>query len=128
MRHMPLCLAVPFVLACGTVGPSGPTIRVEGTVTAADDGTPVVGAEAVVWDFCFNDCTPPAQDITDASGGYSLSFVAVECTFMPGRIFVTHPDFFLATFGMIGPNLTCTEELQTFDVQLLRNPPEPVGI
>ena len=84
MRRMSLCLVVPFVLACRIVEPEpfGPFIRVEGTVTAADDGTPVAGAEVRVWDFCIGDsCTPPAQDTTDTSGDYSLSFVGVACTF-----------------------------------------------
>ncbi len=48
MRHTPLCLVVPFVLACGVFGPSEPFIRVQGTVTAADDGSPVAGARVTV--------------------------------------------------------------------------------
>ena len=125
MRHIPLCLVVPFVLACGIVEPDSLTIRVEGTVTAADDGTPVAGAEVRVWDFCFGDSCPPppAHDTTDASGDYSLSFVS-GCRGgggVPGNIFVEHPDFeFENIGGFSDSHMTCTEELQTIDIQLER--------
>ena len=125
MRHIPLCLFVPFVLACGIVEPVGPFIRVEGTVTAANDGTPVAGAEVRVWVFCLgSDCTPPAQDTTDTAGDYSLAFVAVNCQSggtWPGNIFVTHPDFQFENIGLFSDlHMTCTEELQTIDIQLDR--------
>ena len=125
MRHIPLCLVVPLVLACGIVEPDGLTIRVEGTVTAADDGTPVAGAAVEVWEFCFGDsCAPsPAADTTDTSGDYSLSFVSDLCRGggLPGNIFVTHPGFWFKNHGAFDdPHMTCTEELQTIDIQLDR--------
>ncbi len=49
MRHVPLCLVVPFVLACDLVGPST-TIQVEGTFTAAYDGSPIAGGQVLVSD------------------------------------------------------------------------------
>ena len=142
MRHISLCLIVPFVLACGPSGivgiynvRPGPalTIRVEGTVTAADDGSPIVGALVKVWDFCFgDDCTPPAQDTTDGSGDYSLSFVSDRCVpenvpvRIPGHIIVTHPDFeFENIGGFSDSHMTCTEELQIIDIQLRRRSTAP---
>ncbi len=65
MRHVPLCLVVPFVLACST-GPSEQTIaiRVQGTVTAADDGSPVAGAVLEVREACIGDCTTRSKPLT----------------------------------------------------------------
>ena len=51
MRHVFLCLVVPLVLACGS-GPFEPYrsgFRLEGTVTAADDGSPIGGANLKLW-------------------------------------------------------------------------------
>ena len=83
MRHVSLCLVVPFVLACGIVEPDGLTIRVEGTVTAADDGTPVAGATVRVFGFALY---PGGGHTTDASGDYSLSFVVPPCWESPKGI------------------------------------------
>ena len=130
MRRIPLCLVVPFVLACGpsgivgidnirgATGPGTLTIRIEGTVTAAHDGTPLAGVPVWVWDFCWgHDCTPPARDTTDTAGNYSLSFVAASCRPPLAIIAVTHPGFL---DGLVGGMVTCTEELQTIDIQLRR--------
>lgn len=118
MHHVSLCLVALFVLACrGTTEPRSLTIRVEGTVTAADDGSPVVGGEAVAVQFGFVENNILDRDSTDTSGRYSLSFVNTDCIFGDrGRLFVNHPDFFAW-----GPNFNCTEELQTLDVQLERH-------
>ena len=133
MRRMSLCLAIPFVLACTLTEPEVERleIRVQGTVTAADDGTPVVGARLAVWEFCFGDsCTPsPAADTTDTSGDYSLSFVSDRCRGggTPGNIIVGHPDFETENIGGFSDShMTCTEALQTVDIQLERSPP-PAG-
>ncbi len=92
MRHIPLCLVVPFVLACGPeFGPNHFTIRVRGTVTAADDGSPVEGAVLEVWGIVLVELTRLAQDMTDASGDYSLSFVVDPCPAM--RLDATRQGF-----------------------------------
>ena len=74
MRRIPLCLVVPFVLACGSgpfeVEPDQVTIRVQGTVRAADNGTPVAGAEVEMWQPCGEGGCPRffAVVFTDTSG------------------------------------------------------------
>ncbi len=125
MRHAIVLFAtltLTSVNACGLadVG-DGLTLRVQGTVTAADDGTPLAGVTLQVLGFGFR----PAGEgyITVASGDYSLSFLVPKCGESQKRIMVSHPGFLDSTVGM-----TCTEELQTIDVQLERiPPPEPAG-
>ena len=111
MRRIPLCLVVPLVLACIT-GPSEQpiAIRVQGTVTAADDGTPVEGASVGVFGFGFG---PTRSTTTDASGHYSLSFVVSMCLESPKGIIVRHPGFSLDHIAA----LSCTEGVQTRDIQ-----------
>ena len=111
MRHIPLCLVVPLVLACST-GPSEQTIaiRVQGTVTAADDGSPVAGATVGVFGFGARD----TDTTTDASGDYSLSFVVSRCSESSKGIIVRHPGFDLTSIVAI----SCREGLQIRDIQL----------
>ncbi len=141
MRRIPLCLVVPFVLACGPSGIVGIdnirgdtpsetvetvalTIRVEGVVTAADDGSPIVGALAEVLELClFAVCGLRAGDTTDASGHYSLSFVLAPCREGMAPLLITPPgpNFLVENVGLLDdPHITCTEELQIIDVQLMR--------
>ena len=142
MRRVSLCLAFPFVLACGPSGivgidnirgPTEPdtpretvalTIRVEGVVTAADDGSPIVGALAEVLELClFAVCGLRAGDTTDASGHYSLSFVLAPCREGMAPLLITPPgpNFLVENVGLLDdPHITCTEELQIIDVQLMR--------
>ena len=105
--------------------PEPVTIRVEGTVTAADDGSPVVGAEVVVVRIRFlRENITLATDSTDTSGRYSLSFDNTDCVGNFVAFSITHPDFFLKSIGVIhDPHVNCTEELQTIDVQLDRRLP-----
>lgn len=115
MPRVSVCLVAFFVLACrGTIEPAPLTIRVQGTVTAADDGSPVVGGEAVAVQFGFLENNILDRDSTDTSGRYSLSFVNTDCIGDFVRLLITHPDFFVGG----GPHFNCTEELQTIDVQL----------
>ena len=111
MRHIPLCLVVPLVLACIT-GPSEQpiAIRVQGTVTAADDGSPVEGATVGVFGFGLT----RSGTTTDASGNYSLSFVVSLCSESSKGIIVRHPDFRLDHIAA----LSCTEGVQTRDIQM----------
>ena len=119
MRHAILLLAtltLTSLNACGlaNVG-DGLTLRVQGTVTAADDGTPVAGVTLLVVGFS----SGPAVEgyTTVSSGDYSLSFTVLRCGESEKRIIVSHSGFLDSTVGM-----TCTEALQTIDVQLEREP------
>jgi hypothetical protein len=112
MRRVSLCLVVPFVLACGIVEPDSFTIRVEGTVTAADDGTPVAGATVGVFGF---GAGRSSTTTTDASGHYSLSFVVHKCSQSSKGIIFRHPAFRLDQILVVA----CRAGLQTIDVQLV---------
>ncbi len=113
MRHIPLCLVVPFVLACNLTEPEVERleIRVQGTVTAADDGTPVAGATVRVFGFALY---PGGGHTTDASGDYSLSFVVSLCSESSKGIIVRHPDFRLDHIAA----LSCREGVQTREIQM----------
>lgn len=125
MRHIPLCLVVPFVLACGT-GPSEPTIRLEGTVTALDDGSPVAGARLIVF---ANEFGGPYWEshITDASGRYALSFSTNGIGCQEDEFYITvnaiRFGFGLLTLWDGNSGIRCTDELQTLDFQLQRLAP-----
>ena len=119
MRHIPLCLVVPFVLACGT-GPSEPTIRVEGIVTAADDGTRIAGANiSVGFSTGFLSTTTIASDRTDASGRYALSFETKGVGCKDYFVFVVANPLFLTNLSF-DSGLRCTDKVQTLDFQLER--------
>ena len=131
MRHVSLCLVIPFVLACG--GPNDPLpmeIRVQGHVLAADDGSPITGALIEALDH-MGEIPIPAEDTTDASGYYSLSFAVSECyspRYMEDaeyslKLRVTHPAFVIPGTGFTDdpyPDIYCTSELQIINVGLLR--------
>ena len=119
MRHMSLCLVVPFVLACGLVEPGEPTIRLEGTVTAADDGSPIAGANiSVGHSLRLFSSTGVAAGRTDPSGRYALSFETkgVGCKNYFVNV-VANPLFLPNLFGS-GPG--CTDKVQTMNFELER--------
>ncbi len=121
MRHAIVLLAtltLTSVNACGLadVG-DGLTLRVQGTVTAADDGTPVAGVTLLVVGFSSG---PAVEGYTTlASGDYSLSFTVLRCGESEKRIIVSHPGFLDSTVGM-----TCREESQTIDGSSSESPPK----
>ena len=109
MRHAFVLLTLVSLNACELfTGPEGLTIQVQGTVTAAD-GTPAAGATVRVFGF---GAYPGGGHTTDASGDYSLSFVVPSCWESPKGIIVSYQGFGDRIVGM-----TCTEELQTIDIQ-----------
>ncbi len=129
MRHIPLCLVVPLVLACGLVGPDDTTIRVQGTVTAADDGSPIAGASVrFVYheptSFVTSTSRTVDRSTTDAQGHYSLSYVKEG--FCGDSLFhlVANAQGFAEEWIWFtqDPHITCTERLQTIDIQLERSP------
>ncbi len=106
------------------------TIQVQGTVTAADDGSPIAAAVKVTGGCMFS-CTPHmyARTTTDDSGRYSLSFDRREAYCDEASFFlkVSAVGFRSRTFSGVflsvtDPYMTCTEELQTIDIQLEREP------
>ena len=107
-------------------GPEGLTMHVQGTVTAADEGWPMAGA-LVEFRRCETEsiisCTWRTVDssTTDAKGHYSLSyFEEGYCgdTFL--GLVATAQGFSRRFIGITqDPHLTCTEELQTIDIQLV---------
>ena len=128
MRRISLCLAFPFVLACGLVGPDDTTMRVLGTVTAADDGSPIAGASVR---FVYHEQTSnflswinstADRSTTDAQGHYSLSYVKEG--FCGDSLFhlVANAQGFAEEWIWFtqDPHITCTERLQTIDLQLER--------
>ncbi len=120
MRHIPLCLFVPFVLACGSTEPSEPTIRLEGTITAADDGSPIAGANiSVGFSTGFLSTTTIASDQTDASGRYALSFETKGVGCKDYFVFVVANPLFLPNLSF-DSGLRCTDKVQTLDFQLER--------
>ncbi len=117
-----LCLVVPFVLACGT-GPSELTIRLQGTVTAADDGSPIPDASVGVflgWSFATPPDRPSASVRTDASGRYLLALETEgkRCWDDALNISVTAKRFQHLFLWFGTSDLRCTDELQTLDFQL----------
>ena len=121
MRRVSLCLIVPFVLACGLVGPSEPTIRVEGTVTSADNGSPIDSASIFVHfteHFLSFQGTTAARATTDATGRYALSFGTeggCKAYTLTAR---DHTIHFASQSRKGAAGIRCTDKVQTFDFQL----------
>ena len=121
MRHVSLCVVVPFVLACGLFGPSEPTIRLEGTVTSADNGSPIDSVRIFVHfteGFSFNVFdTTVASATTDATGRYALSFgTEGGCK----AYILTASDLTVDFASQSREGVRCTDKVQTFDFQLER--------
>ncbi len=116
------------VLACG--GPQEPTdttIQVKGTVAAASDGSPIVGAEITVHklDHAWYEVRLLRRTLTDSLGHYSVEFVWPPPCDEYFKIEATASGF-LSTFytrlrynlGRAPTYIRCTEETQTIDFQL----------
>ena len=106
MRHAIVLLAtltLTSLQACiGKLKFMGPdvTIQLEGTVTAADDGTPIRGAPVRV-DPRFISSRGVAETLTDVSGRYSLSFEQEGCNdLFPLSLDVTANLFFGSSVGI----------------------------
>ena len=126
MRHAFVLLAtltLASLNACGLFTGPELTIRVQGTVTAADDGSPIAGARVKVRGTCLFSCDPPTFGLTrtDESGSYSLSFDREgRCNDATFVLEFRAEGFRFRGFFHSDPHITCTEELQTIDVQLER--------
>ncbi len=114
-------LTLTSLNACELFTGPEPTIQLQGTVTAADDGSPIAGAEVKVTGGCIFSCTPPtyARTTTDDSGRYALSFgTEGGCK----AYILTASDLirFVSQFREGAAGVRCTDEVQTFDFQLER--------
>ena len=126
MRRVSLCLAFPFVLACGLVGPDKTKFQVQGQITVADDGSPIPGA-SVQFKHCVTEsilsCNWQAvapRATTDAQGHYAVSYVhSGYCGHILFGLVVNAPGFAeRSIWSTDDPHIVCTEEIQTIDVQL----------
>ncbi len=122
MRRVSVCLVTLFVCAaCSIVGPE--TIQVQGTVTAADDGSPIVGASVHVGKFNRDQST---QVLTNNQGDYSLSFIDTACSESFFLISASADGFRLLLIASSSHDDTigvrCTEGPQTIDFRLERKP------
>ena len=135
MRRVSVLLAtltLASLQACGKVGIMEPdvTIQVQGTVTVADDGSPIAGVPVLVFSGVWG--PTHARVTTDASGFYSLSF-ATEGGCHEDEFDITVGGLFFRSFrGLLlwsgNSGIRCTDELQILDFQLERiPPPEPAG-
>ena len=127
MNRVSLCLVALFVCAACSILEPETTIQVQGTVTAADDGSPIAGASVQVSEVPFGGpVTKHTQVQTNNQGDYSLSFIKTgACD--EGKFFIaaSAQGFQLGEFGglLVGPDdlrVRCTDELQTIDFQLER--------
>ncbi len=123
MHRVSLCLVTLFVCAACSTEPET-TIQVQGTVTAADDGSPIVGASVQVLVAGFTSGELRTRVQTNNQGDYSLSFI--DTGFCPERLFsiLASADGFqsVAFSGFQNdPNrVRCANEPQTIDFQLER--------
>ena len=125
MRGVSLCLVTLFVCAACTTEPET-TIQVQGTVTAADDGSPIAGASVRVGKTGLTSGELLTQVQTNNQGDYSLSFI--EMGYCPEKLLnisASAQGFqSVALWGLLvepdATRLRCTDELQTIDFQLER--------
>ncbi len=124
MNRVSLCLVTLFV--CAACEPET-TIQVQGTVTTADDGSPIAGASVRVSEVPFGGpITNRTQVQTNNQGDYSLSFI--EMGFCPEALFTISASAegfqSVALWGLLvepdATHLRCTDEPQTIDFQLER--------
>ncbi len=101
-----------------------PTIQVQGTVTAADDGSPIAGAVVQVSKMGWTSGSVRDGVRTNDQGDYSLSFV--EKGYCPEDLFTisASADGFQSLSFSVWRNdpnrVRCTDEPQTIDLQLVR--------
>ena len=124
MHRVSLCLVTLFVCAACTTEPET-TIQVRGTVTAADDGSPIAGATVTVSESGLTSLSSRARVQTNNQVDYSLSFF-IETGVCPESVLniVAEAQGFQlqAFFGFSDapdePRVRCTDEPQTIDFQL----------
>ena len=129
MRRALVLLATLTLASLNACGPEKHAMQVQGTVTAADDASPIAGASV---EFVYFEPTGiifgPSirhtvdRSTTDAQGRYSLSYVHeghCSATFFE---LVANAQGFAEEVIWSGNDLfiTCRKELQTIDIQLER--------
>ena len=125
MRHVCLCLVTLFVCAACNTEPET-TIQVQGTVTAADDGSPIAGASVQVSQMGWTSGTVRARVQTNDQGDYSLSFIekgycsASSFTITASARSQGFQTVFFRGWANDATRVGCTDEPQTIDFQLER--------
>ena len=125
MHRVSLCLVTLFVCAACTTEPET-TIQVQGTVTAADDGSPIIGATVTVSETSLTLSRLLTRVETNNQGGYSLSFIETGvCPVRPQSLLIISASaqgFETMALGFVddpdAPRVRCTDEPQTIDFQL----------
>lgn len=121
MKWLSLALVVALTACKGSSDPVGLNIRVEGRVTLAPSGTPVVGAVVTVRRFDGQDPTALATAETGQQGSYSLIFDTNDPCEPVGVI----PSPF--SMSVSSPGLTapvdigfpeCTDSVQRRDIEM----------
>jgi hypothetical protein len=134
MRRALTLLAV--LAGCGATEPEAITIQVQGTVTAAADGSPIPDAAVSVEHIWGRDHGFYGSTSTDEQGQYSLSWV--EKGFCPERLFeitaskigfhevgISQTAIALERVPSWAQPVRCTEDIQTIDFRLTALTPTP---
>ncbi len=124
MRRAVVLLATLFVCAACTTEPET-TIQVQGTVTARDDGSPIVGATVTVSETSLTSVRLLARVETNNQGDYSLSFTGCSPSSVLSIVASAvgfHSVVFFSSSQDDAISVRCTEEPQTIDFQLERDP------
>ena len=121
MRRIALFVAV--LAGCGVTEPETEiTIQVQGSVTAAAEGTAISGAMVEAWKRSLTSPSLLDTALSDIQGRYSLSFV--ETGYCHASLFViraTCGGFHTLTFAEVVHDtiyIRCTHEVQTIDFEL----------
>ena len=131
LRRLTICLLFPaYLAACSSwhvqeVSPqqlvTEVTLRVQGTVTAAADGSPIAGATVSVEKQEGFTRRSLWRAWTDNQGDYSLSFVLTGSCLEGQLRILASAEGFRSQFNRFRDPFRCTEEVQTFDFQLERH-------
>jgi len=123
-------LLATLVITTSACGTPDTNIRIQGSVSAAADGSPIVDALVSVRKMELSSDTPIVGAWTDSRGEYSLSFVEEEfCPESLLKIRASKEGFQTKEYTWGGYNqgrdpayIRCTEETQNIDFQLEREP------
>ena len=119
-------ILVAFVLSgCELTGPGEVNIHLQGTVTATLDGAPITRVKVEALKMSWSSDSLLVRSYSDTQGHYALSFVEVgSCPESLLKLMATGEGYQTSQYmKMIGaPFIRCTDEVQTIDFQLEREP------